>query len=206
MPNLSQPLTDSELERLEDFLHDMNPEEAMSLEEMDGFLCSLICSPELVPVSEYLPHLWGGEHNEFSFKSRGEAQEFLNLVMRHWNTIAATLLREEPYPVLVGEFEDGSVSGQEWALGFLQGVHLREKSWQPLLDDEQFGVLLFPVMLLAEDEEHRLTSGPFLQEERDAALDALATTVLSIYRYFRTDVKPQRKVAKKQYASKKGTR
>ena len=81
MPNLSQPLTDSELERLEDFLHDMNPEEAMSLEEMDGFLCSLICSPELVPVSEYLPHLWGGEHNEFSFKSRGEAQEFLNLVM-----------------------------------------------------------------------------------------------------------------------------
>jgi hypothetical protein len=40
---------DSELEGLEDFLYRVNPDEALSLEEMDGFFCALICSPELVP-------------------------------------------------------------------------------------------------------------------------------------------------------------
>jgi uncharacterized protein len=116
MPNLSQPLTDPELERLEDFLYSVNPGEAMSLEEMDGFFCALICSPDLVPPSEYLPHLWGGEHVLHSFESAEEAQEILTLISRHWNTIAAFLLRDEPYPALMGEYEDGNVTGQEWAL------------------------------------------------------------------------------------------
>jgi uncharacterized protein len=208
MPNLSQPLTDPELERLEDFLYSVNADEAMSLEEMDGFFCALICSPDLVPPSEYLPHLWGGEHVQHSFQSIEEAQEILTLISRHWNTIAAILLRDEPYPALMGEYEDGNVTGQEWALGFLQGMYLREKPWEQLLKDEQFGAMLFlfPVMVLAEDEEHRLTSAPVTAEDRDTALDALANTVLLIYRYFRSTVKPQRRVAKKRSASKKRTR
>ena len=206
MPNLSQPLTNSELERLEDFLYSVNPDEAMSLEEMDGFFCALICSPDLVPPSEYLPHLWGGEHVQHSFPSVEEAQEILTLITRHWNTIAATLVQDEPYSALMGEYEDGNVTGQEWAIGFLQGMYLREKPWERLLKDEQFGAILFPVMVLAEDAEHRLTSAPVTVEDRETALDALANTVLLIYRYFRNAAKPQRRVAKKRSAVKKRTR
>ncbi len=206
MANLSQPLTDPELERLEDFLYSVNPDEAMSLEEMDGFFCALICSPDLVPPSEYMLHLWGGEHVQHSFNSEEEAQEILTLITRHWNAIAAILLRDEPYPALRGEYEDGNVTGQEWARGFLQGMYLQEKPWERLLKDEQFGAMLFPVMVLAEDEEHRLTSAPVTAEDRDTALDALANTILLIYRYFRSTAKPQRKVAKKRSAVKKRTR
>jgi hypothetical protein len=36
--SLDQPLTDAELDRLEDFLCAVNAEEAMTLEEMDGLL------------------------------------------------------------------------------------------------------------------------------------------------------------------------
>src|ERR1035441_7463834 len=96
MPVLTQPLTNAELDRLDHFLRSVNPGEGMSLEELDGFFCALISSPEVVPPSEYMPHIFGGELAQ----GRGvstieEAQELLNLLTRHWNTIAATLLRDE---------------------------------------------------------------------------------------------------------------
>jgi uncharacterized protein len=198
MPILTQPLTHDELGRLEEFLYQVNPGEAMSLEEMDGFFCALICSPEVIPPSEYLPYVWGDEHGgKGAFKSDEEAQEILTLFSRHWNTIAATLLRDEPYPVLMGEDENGKMTGQEWALGFQQGMFLRQKPWEPLAIDRRLGAALLPVIVLAEDYEHQLTADPVTQEERDAMLDVLAESVLIIYRYFRSKAKPERRAKKR---------
>jgi uncharacterized protein len=205
MPVLTQPLTHDELERLDDFLYLVNPGDSMSLEELDGYFCALICCPEVVPPSEYLPYVWGDEHiGNGAFKSVEEAQEILTLISRHWNTIAATLLRDEPYPVLMGEDEDGKMTGQEWALGFQQGMFLRQEAWERLANDEKLGAALLPVIVLAEGDEHQLTADPVTQEERDAMLDVLAESVLIIYRYFRSKAKPQRR-AKKRSAVKKRT-
>jgi len=207
MPVLTQPLNDAELDRLDDFLYRVNPGEAMSLEELDGYFCALICCPEVVPPSEYLPHVWGGQHvGNGAFGSVEEAQEILALFSRHWNTIAATLLRDEPYPVLMGEYEDGKVSGQEWALGFQQGMFLRQEAWERLANDGKLGAALLPVIVLAEDDEHQLTADPVTQEERDAMLDVLAESVLIIYRYFRNKAKPQRRAKKRSVVAKRTTR
>jgi hypothetical protein len=81
-------------------------------------------------------------------------------------------------------------------------MYLREEPWARLLKDEQFAAMLLPVMVLAEDQEHRLTSAPVIAEDRNTALDALANTVLLSYRYFRSAAKPQQ-VAKKRSAVKK---
>ncbi|MGC2211396.1 MAG: UPF0149 family protein [Candidatus Korobacteraceae bacterium] len=204
MPPLTQPLSDAELERLDDILYCLNSGEAMSLEELDGFFCALICSPEVVPPSEYLPHLWGGDDpQQIGFKTVDEAKEALTLISRHWNTIAATLLRDEPYPVLMGEAEDGTLTGQDWAIGFMQGMALREKPWEQLATDTKWNEALIPTMVLAEDKENPIADAPVTPEERDAMLDALADSVLVIYRYFRTEKKPPRKAAKKSSGPKK---
>jgi uncharacterized protein len=204
MPPLTQRLSDAELERLDDILGDLSSGTAMSLEEMDGFFCSLICSPEVVPPSEYLPHIWGGEENQESgFKTVDEAKEALTLISRHWNTIAATLLRDEPYPVLLGEAGDGMLTGQEWAIGFMQGMALREKPWEQLATDTKWNDALIPTMVLAEDKENPISDAPVTPEEREAMLDVLAGSVLVIYRYFRAEKKPPRKAAKKSSRPKK---
>jgi yecA family protein len=190
MPPLTTPLTDAELERLEDIPYELNSGMAMSLEEMDGFFCALICAPEMVPPSEYLPHLWGSDDPQQSgFKTIEDAIEALTLITRHWNTIAATLLRDEPYPVLLGEYDDGDVTGREWALGFMQGMSLRQKEWERLAMDTKWNEALVPVMVLAEDEEHSISEAPAVPEEREAMLDVLDESVLRIYRYFRTPSK-----------------
>jgi uncharacterized protein len=47
---------------------------------------------------EYLPVIWGGEmSDENAFSSLEEANEVLQLIMRHWNSIIAELEKTSVY-------------------------------------------------------------------------------------------------------------
>jgi uncharacterized protein len=190
----SHPLTDAELARLEDCVFTIGDRnEAMTPEMMDGFFCALICGPEVVPPSEYMPLIFGVQSmDEIVFRDIEEAQQVFDLLTRHWNTIAATLLQNEVYPALVGEDEDGTVTGREWAWGFQLGMHLREEAWEPLVSDRKLSTALLPIVVLAEDEESGLTLAKkaATPEERGMMLDVLAGSVLIIYNFFRGKLKP----------------
>ena len=66
------------------------PDSTMSLEELDGFFCALVAGPELVKPSEALPYIWGGDHpyEGAVFDSEEQASFVMDLLMRHWNSIA----------------------------------------------------------------------------------------------------------------------
>src|SRR3954454_8519364 len=55
-----RPLTDAEYDRPADTLNRFHGEGAMNLEQLDGFFAALICGPDRVHPSEYLPEIWGG--------------------------------------------------------------------------------------------------------------------------------------------------
>ena len=110
-PPFSQELTFAELDRLTDFLEAIGSP-AMNIEMLDGYFAALICGPEMVLPSDYLPQIWG---EDFSFDNDAEATEIIGLIMRHWNTISSALLHtlEEPdayLPVLL-EGGDGITHG-----------------------------------------------------------------------------------------------
>src|SRR5213594_1456210 len=92
-PQRDRPLNDAECDRIHTLLSRFRSERAMnSLEEIDGFFAALICSPELAKPSEYLPEIWGGEMaDDEAFADRQGAQDFLNLLFRHWNNIVRIL-------------------------------------------------------------------------------------------------------------------
>src|SRR6266849_8190569 len=114
------PLTDDAFARLNAFLGSIKNNRAMNLEEMDGFFAALICGPEMVSPSEYLPYVWGNElSNDGVFQSVEEAREILNLVIRHWNTIAGTLFQGRVHFPFLFEDDDGMARGNDWARGFL---------------------------------------------------------------------------------------
>jgi len=189
MNTLSQPLNDDEIEHLDDFLYRLNYGKAMTLEEMDGFFCALICGPEVVPPSEYLPHVWGGELVQGrGFKTIEEAQYIMTLLTRHWNHIAETLLRGEVHIPMVFDSEDGIAMGNEWAIGFEEGTHLRHESWDKLVDDEEQWDKLTPVLLLAHehdpDPEMRVKV-PITPDKREEILCHMAVCTLVIYDFFR---------------------
>jgi len=101
-----RPLTDADYDRLADALNRFHGERAMNLEQLDGFFAALICGPDLVRPSEYLPEIWGGGEmaDEEAFASQQQLKDFLDLVMRHWNAITETVQSGDVHlPLLLEE-------------------------------------------------------------------------------------------------------
>ena len=72
----NEPLTDTELDRLGDFLKSCKGGRAMNVEALDGFFAALIAGPETVMPSEYYREVFGGEMADAcEFGSLDEANE-----------------------------------------------------------------------------------------------------------------------------------
>jgi hypothetical protein len=50
-------------------------------------------------------------------------------MMRHWDTIASTPYRGDVYVPLLLLDEKGMAHGNDWARGFMCGMHIRHDGW-----------------------------------------------------------------------------
>ena len=182
----SQPLTDTELDQLSAVLARFGDGRSMNLEQLDGFLAALICGPELVPPSKYLPKIWG---DQTVFEDTSSAQVFMSLLMRHWNAIADTLNSGEVYLPLLLEDGSGITPGNDWANGFLRGMEFGKEDWALLLEDEDHGGSLVAIFALANehnpDPELRSYRDPISAELREQLIVGAAAGATQIYRYFK---------------------
>jgi uncharacterized protein len=184
----NKPLTDAEFDRLADFLKSCKGGRAMNVEQLDGFFAALIAGPETVMPSEYFPEVFGGEMSETcKFASLAEANEILGLMMQHWNSIARTLNREVYLPLLLQD-ENGVAHGNDWAHGFIRGTLMRHDGWLELVNDEEHGGCLIPMMMLhhEHDEDPEMRPKPITLEKREKAIAYMAAGLLGAYQYFRS--------------------
>jgi uncharacterized protein len=181
----NEPLTDAELDRLGDFLEGCKRGKAMNVEQLDGFFAALIAGPQTVMPSEYNPEVFG-EMPEFS--SLEQAKDILGLLTRHWNTIAATLLKGEPHVPLLLEDADGVAHGNDWARGFMRGMRMRHDGWAELVNDEEHGGCLFSMMMLyhEHDNDPEMRTTPIGPEQREDVIAHMAAGLLRAYQYFRS--------------------
>ena len=182
-----EPLTDAELDHLGALLERFDNNRSMNVEQLDGFLAALICGPELVPPSKYLPKIWG---DRTAFEDTSSAQEFLSLIVRHWNTIADTLNSGKVYLPLLLEDESGITHGNDWADGFLRGMEFGKEDWTLLLNDEDHGGSLIAIFALANEHNPDPTMRPYKDpistELRETLIVSAAAGTTQVYRYFKT--------------------
>jgi uncharacterized protein len=186
----NEPLTDAELDRLGDFLKGCKGGKAMNLEELDGFFAALIAGSEAVMPSEYNREVFGGEMSEVvEFSGLDEAQEILNLMMRHWNKIASTLHKGEIHVPLIFEDEKGELHGNDWARGFMRGMQMRHDAWSELINDEKHGGSLIPMMMLyhEHDEDPETRSDPITPDKREQVIAFMEAGLMNAYEYFRKE-------------------
>jgi uncharacterized protein len=162
---------------------------SMNLEQLDGFLVALVCCPDSVPPSEYLPEILGGNIAlEDTFKEQPILEDFISLVFRHWNTIVGTLRSGDAHLPLLLDDENGVAHANDWATGFVRGMELRKGEWADLLDDEEHGGCLIPILALAHEHDPdpamRSYSEPISLELREKLIVGAAAGVRRIYRYF----------------------
>ena len=121
------------------------------------------------------------------FSSLEEANEIFGLMMRHWNTIAGTLFKDEVYVPLLLEGEDNVAHGNDWARGFMRGMEMRHDGWAELVEDEEHGGWLIPMMMLYQehDEDPSMRPGPIAPEKREDIIVHMAAGLVGAYRYFR---------------------
>ena len=184
-----QPLTDAEFEQLSGVLGRFDNKHPMNLEQLDGFLAALICGPEIVRPSEYLPVICGDDMVlEDSFGVQSVLQDFLSLIMRHWNVIADTLHSDDVFLPLLLEDDDGVTHANDWATGFRRGMEFHKEQWAGLLSDEQHGGLLVPIFALAHEHDPDPDMRPYKEaisaEQREKLIVGAAAGVTGIYRYF----------------------
>ena len=115
-------------------------DDAMLLEELDGFIAGLLVCPELIKTSEWLPVVWGSEEkDEPAFNSLDHLNRVLGLVMEHYNDVARTLMeRPNRYgPRFAVDKRHNEILWEIWVAGFEKAVKLRPSAWQKLLTADQ---------------------------------------------------------------------
>ena len=183
-----EPLSHAELDHLGNFLKRCKGGKAMNVEELDGFFAALIAGPEIVMPSEYSLEVFGGAVSEVcEFSSAEETNEIFGLLVRHWNTIAGALFNREVYVPLVLKDENGVAHGNDWARGFMRGMHMRHDGWATLVNDEENSGCLIPVMMLCHehDEDSRMRPKPIAPEKRKDLIVHMGVGLVGAYRYFR---------------------
>ena len=177
---------------MSDLLKRFGDKRAMNLETLDGFFAALICGPDDVPPSEYLPEIWGGDMvNEPAFDAQPILQDFIALVTRHWNATCDALRSGDVFVPLLLEDEQGVARANDWANGFMRGMELRREGWAELLGDDEFGGSLVPIFALAHehhpDPEMRPYKEPISAEQREKLIIGAAAGVMAIYDYFEAE-------------------
>ena len=191
MTNASE-LTDAEFTELNGFLAQVDGGKIPNTEALDGFFAALACCPDLIMPSEYLPVIQRGgtEDGDLVFESLEEAQRFTMLVNQHWNYVNHQLSEGEVYLPVVLENQRGEYGGNDWANGFMTGTHLRHGIWSELINDEEHGGPIVPIMALAYENDPDPKFRPFKEpidgKKRDDLIIASAAGVMRMHAYFFT--------------------
>ena len=96
-------------------------EEAMLLEELDGFIAGLLACPELIMPGDWLPLVWHQDSaDQSAFEDLDHANRVLGLVMEHYNNVARTLMeRPDRYsPLFSVDTRNGDTLWELWIEGF----------------------------------------------------------------------------------------
>jgi uncharacterized protein len=191
MTDLTTPLSDEELDRLDRFLLDRVDEDAdttdldegvLDVAELDGLLTAIVSGPVTVLPSQWLPAVWGDF--EPVWEDEQAFHDIFTLMMRHMNVISGMLMEfpDEFEPL----FHEREVDGQrytivdEWCEGYWRGIRLAPQAWDA--GGEKIRQLLAPILSFTE------TTGWYAHDlERDASgrlRQVIAPNVRAIHAYW----------------------
>jgi uncharacterized protein len=185
-----KPLSKAETRRLGDFLASAgNTGNAMTLDAIDGLFACLVCSPEVVAPSQWMPMIWGGQDPEY--RNINEAREIMDLLMRKWNRVADTI-HAGTYRPLIGVYEASDDDEQNfainWANGFINGMGLQEHYWWDT-EDHELCQMLLPIVMLAKEGKGE-PEDLLADDVRDDLIGLLPTVVIDLRQYWLEKVPP----------------
>ena len=199
-PTISALLDDEQLDRLEILLDTPELEDAMRLDEIQGYLCAALAGPQPINEEDRLVDILGNEDALNSDTGREAAG-----LIHQFAEALATDLAAGKAPVLLLYPKDDDAEGQSdylpWCQAYLAGVDQAEDDWFEDIEenggdegDEQADYLderLFPLMVLTGEAEAAAKEHgePWPEGDERAAIEReceedLPQAVTDIYRFW----------------------
>ena len=185
----AEPMTEAQLDELASLLDsDLTPEDCMDISMLQGYLTAVLVGPEITDADRWLTSIWGEGPDAAHFAAKAEAGRVVELVVMLYNEIDQQLRTdaEEYEPILYLDEESGQQIARPWCMGFMYGAALNEAVWQPLLDDNEYGSALLPIVMCADEEgrEEMEASGEDPAQFEDEIADELPEIVAAIHEYW----------------------
>lgn len=185
-------MNDQQLDRLETILDDPALDDAMRLDEMQGFLCAALAGPQPLPEDELVSEMLG-ETSDPQAPALAEARALAGDLIE---AIRAQLEAGELLLWLYPETsaEDSRMDYGPWCMAYLHGVDMAAEDWFDRLDEEEAEFLderLYPMMVLTGEAEAAARehgedwpSGEELDELVADCEDQLPAAIAEIHRFW----------------------
>ncbi|WP_286239339.1 YecA family protein [Neptuniibacter halophilus] len=154
----ANPLSDAELDTLDDFLYsDFVSEDCLDLIGVHGLFCALNISPTPVDQATWIELVFEQEPN---WESPAQQEQIMGLLKRFYSSIGASLYSDGEIELLcelsLDPEEDEDISPLAWwAQAFMEGVFTQEEEWFGSKSEEDVAQMLLPIMVASDlfDEE-----------------------------------------------------
>jgi uncharacterized protein len=178
------PPSDQEFDELEAFLESSQPEPGLPIDAIDGMMAAMVCGPDLVKPSEWMPAVW--HHTMPEYESQTQAQRILDILMKWFNSVVEDIDAGTYQPMMAIWDVEGSSEAveypEDWCLGFLEGMKFRSAAWETRAkNDTELMDMLRPILNAAE------ASDAFAQSllVRRRVIRRISDAVLDIRDYWR---------------------
>lgn len=114
----------------------------MLLSQLDGFLSGILVSPDMVSPSTWLKQIWGGDDGEelSQFEKFDDFQHLIDLIMRHYNDVLASLAQPGGYePLFDIDTWNHDILWEIWVEGFAQAMDLAPDGWRRIAASDDAG-------------------------------------------------------------------
>ena len=141
---MKNKVTKHDEKELANFLRKHHKDDALSLLQTKGFLFSVVCCPDRIAPSEWIPLIL----EKTTFSNEQEVHEMMQILMALYNQINNQILRNTAklpkecriLPDTMSNFAD-SAPIHQWSQGFMKGYSWLSESWenvQGASDEERY--------------------------------------------------------------------
>jgi uncharacterized protein len=191
-PRSVNPLTHDQLQQLEELLAQTGQDEALSVEELDGFAAALACCPEKIPRTEWLAEVFGQPFATVKTSMPAKHLQVLtDLIEHHVASVESQLATAETFSPVINTDEQGRGLAYGWAIGFAVGMGLRPDAWDALEDEEDLEEVFVPIMDLVDEADEVGENPPEELTKEDCAerINAMLDGVFDAYQFFKVKSK-----------------
>lgn len=150
------PPTEEEFDELEAFLESSEPSPGLPMDAIDGMMAAIVCGPDLVMPSEWMPAVWNNSIPEY--ESKAQAQRIMDILMKWYSSVAAEISSGTYQPMMAVWEVEGSTEDveypEDWCLGFMDGMKFRAAAWETRAkNDTELMEMLEPIVNVAESSD-----------------------------------------------------